>query len=187
MGFEQSGFMIITISGVPGSGKSTVARVVAGKMNLKHISVGDILREIARSRGMTILEISKLAEEDRKIDEELDRRQKALSRMDNLVVDSRLGFHFIPNSFKVFLDASPEEAGRRIFSAGRHMEKENITLEKTIENCKRRKRSEKIRYKKYYQVDPFEKSNYDLVVDTTSCSPEEVAERIIEKAKALCH
>ncbi|MBI2133066.1 nucleoside monophosphate kinase, partial [Candidatus Woesearchaeota archaeon] len=56
--------MIITISGVPGSGKSTVARVVAGKMNLKHISVGDILREIARSRGMTILEISKLAEED---------------------------------------------------------------------------------------------------------------------------
>ncbi len=177
--------MIITISGIPGSGKSTVAGIVAKKLGMKHVSVGDILREMAERRGITILEISKLAEKDKSIDIELDNKQKELAGKDKLVIDSRLGFHFVPKSFRVFLDVTPEEAGRRIFNAQRVKETENITLEKTIENIKRRKLSEEIRYMKFYKVNPFDFSNYDLIIDTTKLKPEQVAEKIIAAAKSL--
>ncbi len=175
--------MIITISGVPGSGKSTVAGIVSKKLGLKHVSIGDLMRELAARRGVTLLEISKLAEKDRSIDEELDNSQRKLAGNDKLVVDSRLGFHFIPNSFKVFLDVSPEEAGRRIFSAARKLEKENTTLKDTIKNTKKRKESERLRYKKFYKLNPFDKSHYNLVIDTTAMIPNEVAERIIAELK----
>ncbi len=176
--------MNITISGIPGSGKSTVAGIVAKELGMRHVSIGDILRELAESKGLTILEISKMAEKDRKIDIELDNRQKALAKQNNLVIDSRLGFHFVPKSFKVFLDVSPEEAGRRIFNARRLKEKENVSLEKTMENIKRRKLSEGIRYKKCYNVNPFDLKNYDLVIDTTKLSPEKVAAKIIAEVKS---
>ncbi|MBI3052072.1 nucleoside monophosphate kinase [Candidatus Woesearchaeota archaeon] len=171
--------MIITIAGDPGSGKSTVAELVASKLRLKHVSVGDLLRELAGRRGVSILEISRLAEKDRSVDEYLDSRQRQLAKEDGLVVDSRLGWHFIPRSFKVFLKVSPEEAGKRIFSARRKTERENTTLAATIENTKQRKQSERVRYKRYYNLNPFDMSHYDLVIDTTKMQPEGVAGKII--------
>lgn len=174
--------MIITISGAPGSGKSTVADLVAKKLGMKRYSVGGLMREIAAKRGVTILELSRLAEKDKTIDDELDTRQRALGRQDRIVVDSRLGFHFIPNSLKVFLHVSPKEAARRIFAAGRKGEGENVTLAKTFGNIRKRKASERMRYKKLYGVDPYKKAVYDFYIDTTKLSPEEVAERIVDAA-----
>ena len=175
--------MTITISGVPGSGKSTVAGIVSKKLGLKHVSIGDLMRGLAAKKGVTLLEISRLAEKDKSIDEELDSSQMKLAGKDNLVVDSRLGFHFIPDSFKIFLDASPEEAGRRIFAAARKLEKENISLKDTIENTKKRKESERLRYKKFYRLNPFDGAHYDLIIDTTKMMPDEVAGRIIAEVK----
>ena len=173
--------MIITISGFPGSGKSTVAQMVADKLGYRHVGVGDIMRDMAQQRGMTILQISKLAESDKTVDLELDTRQKQLAKESKLVVDSRLGFHFIPKSYKVFLDVSLEEAGKRIYNAKRHSEKENLTLEDTITNTKLRRASEILRYKKYYKLEPFKPENFDLVLDTTKLMPAQVAEKIIKK------
>ena len=175
--------MIITISGEAGSGKSTVGKIVAEKIGFKHYSIGDLLRELAVKKGISLLEISKLAESDRAVDDYLDNRQVELGKQKNLVLDSRLGFHFIPKSFKVFLTASQEEAARRIFSAQRDVEKENSSLKKTIENIRKRKASESLRYSKLYNADPYDESNYDLVIDTTKLSPEEVAKKIVSESK----
>ena len=91
--------MIITISGIAGSGKSTVAKLLAKKLNYKHYSIGDFMREIAKQRKTTLLELSKEAEKDSSIDKELDQKQIELGKtQDNFVIDSRLGFHFIKNS-----------------------------------------------------------------------------------------
>ncbi|MBI4439231.1 cytidylate kinase family protein [Candidatus Woesearchaeota archaeon] len=171
--------MNITISGSPGSGKSTVADIVASKLGFRRESIGDLMRSLASMKGVSLLEISRLAESDRSIDLELDSMQRELGRKDSLVVDSRLGFHFIPGSFKVFLDVSPDEAGRRIFEAKRRVERENSTLKDTVLNTARRKESELRRYAEFYGLNPFDMSNYDLVIDTTSLSPEEVAAAIV--------
>ncbi|MBI2142107.1 cytidylate kinase family protein [Candidatus Woesearchaeota archaeon] len=181
--------MIITISGSPGSGKSTVADIVADKLGMRRYSVGGLMREMAAKRGMTILGLSRLAEKDKAVDDELDSRQRQLGKEDGIVVDSRLGFHFIPNSFKVFLHVSPKEAARRIFAAGRKGERkeegENITLAKTFESIRKRKASERLRYKKLYGIDPYRKAHYDAYIVTTRLSPGDVAERIVKAAKHL--
>ena len=99
--------MIITISGKPGSGKSTVAELIAKRLSLKHYSIGNFMREIAKEKGISLLELGKIAEKERWVDDELDKRQIELGgREDGFVIDSRLGFHFIPKSVKIFLDVN---------------------------------------------------------------------------------
>ncbi len=188
--------MIITISGVPGSGKSTVAKLVARKLGFRHYSAGDFMREIAEKRGLSLLEISKAAEKDRSIDHELDRRTVELGkREDDFVMDSRLAYHFIPNSFKVFLEADEKEAARRIFSdvqkklKGRKVEKESTTLAATSAAIKKRRKSEELRYRKYYDLNPYDEKQYDLVIDTTKANPEKVVEKVVaamRKSRQWC-
>ena len=173
--------MIITISGALGSGKSTVAKILVRKFNLKHYSTGDFMREISAKRGVTLLELSKLAETDKSIDKELDERQIKLGKEeDDFIIDARLGWHFIPNSVKIFLDVADEEAAKRIFKEGRTDEKYNLDVESTLENIKNRRDSEIKRYQEYYGLNYYDHNNYDLVVDTTEIPVEEVAKKIIK-------
>ena len=175
--------MIITISGTPGSGKSTVAKIIAKKLKLEHYSTGDFMRQLAEENKMNILEFSKLAEKDRSIDEELDQRQINLGReKDDFVIDGRLSWHFIPNSIKIFIDADFNSRAERIFHD--HIRKElNVTLENTKTKLKEREKSEIKRYKKYYNINAYDKKNYDFVVDSTKLEPDEVAQKVIEFVK----
>ncbi len=178
--------MIITISGALGSGKSTVAKILAKKLNLAHYSTGDFMRDIARKRGITPIELSKIAEKDPEIDKILDERQKKLGEEeDNFVIDARLGFYFIPRSIKIFLDVDIEEAGERIFRQKREDEDYNKTKEMTLEMLKKRLESEKRRYKEYYDIDYYDPGHYDILIDTTSLTPEQVAERLTKAIDAL--
>jgi len=176
--------MIITISGDAGAGKSTVAELVAKKLKFRHYSVGDFMRILARKRKLTLLQVSELAEKDRTIDEELDDMQIELGKFeDHFVLDSRLGFHFVPKSFKVFLKVDVNEAARRIFNHKRRLEEENKTVQATLENINKRKKSELHRYEKYYNLNPYDKKNYDLVIDTTKNVAEQTADEIILAVK----
>lgn len=185
--------MIITISGVPGSGKSTVAGLVARKLGFRHYSAGDFMREIAEKRGVSLLELGKAAEKDRSIDRELDERTIQLGKEeDNFVMDSRLAYHFIPDSFKVFLAVDEKVAAARVFGdvksrkSGRKVEKESTTLAATLSAIKKRRKSEGLRYKKYYNLNPYDERQYGLVIDTTKASPEEVAGKIVTVVRKSC-
>jgi len=172
--------MIITISGTAGSGKSTAAKLLAKKLGFKHYSNGDFMRDMAEERKISLIELGKIAETDRSIDEELDRRQIELGRNeDDFIIDSRLGFHFIPNSVKVYLDADFEERAKRTLADNIRKE-HHVNLETTKKSIRIREASEKKRYKEYYNLDPSDKNHYDLVVDTTSITPEEAVEKILE-------
>jgi len=171
---------IITINGTAGSGKSTVAKLLAKKLDYKHYSMGDFQREIAEEKGISLLELGKLEEKDKSIDEEVDQMQIDLGRKeDNFVIDSRLGFHFIPNSIKIFLDADFEERAKRIL-ADTIRKEHNVNLKTTKQNIKTREASEKKRYKEYYNINPYDKKHYDLIIDTTKLTPEQVVDKIIK-------
>jgi CMP/dCMP kinase len=172
--------MRITISGTVGSGKSTVARIVADKLGYKYHSIGELMRKIAMERGIHLSELSKVAEKDKSVDEELDSMQKDLHKKDNFVMDSRLGFHFIPNSYKIFIMAEEGESAKRIFNANRESEKYK-NLEEAKEHVINRMASEKKRYNQFYGINFNDKKNFDLVIDSTHISAEEVVERIMKK------
>lgn len=173
--------MIVTISGRPGSGKSVVATRVAEQLGVSHVSAGDFMREMAEERGMSILELSRSAEEHDSIDREIDDRTSRLAEWGgDFVMDARLGWHFVPQSVKIFLDVRPEVAARRVYGAGRGSERENVDLETTQRAIETRTASERDRYLGYYGVDYFDHGHYDLVIDTSDLSIEEVVDRILE-------
>ena len=172
--------MIITISGLPGSGKSVVARALADRLGFAHVSAGDFMREMAAEREMTILELSRRAERDDAIDREIDARTVRFSeQQDDFVMDARLAWHFIPSSIKVFLDVSRAVAASRIFGDDRATEGENVDTAATLRAIDERVASERLRYQKYYGVDYLEPSQFDLVVDTSERSVAQVVDEIV--------
>ncbi|MBI5065562.1 cytidylate kinase family protein [Candidatus Woesearchaeota archaeon] len=175
--------MKITISGDVGSGKSSVAKLIAEKYKLKHYSAGDFARKLAKKKRITILELSKKAEQDKEIDKEIDASSKELANKDNFILDGRMGFFFIPNSTKIFLKTKPEIAAKRIFKQKRKEEKEDVSLKETIKAVKRRSSSERKRYEKYYNLDYTNKKHYDLVIDTGNKTIKETLEEIVKYFK----
>ncbi|MBU0980028.1 MAG: cytidylate kinase family protein [Nanoarchaeota archaeon] len=167
--------MIITISGKPGSGKSTLAKMLAEKYGLKHYSVGELRRKWAEERSITIAELNKLGEGSEWTDKDADEYQKELgTKEDDFVIDSRLGFHFIPKSYKIFLDVDLKKAAERVSKD--HRRDENGSEEELHKLVESRMESDILRYKRYYGLDPFDPKHYDIVIDTTDKSPEEVLE-----------
>ena len=174
--------MRITITGKIGSGKSTVAKEIAKKLGYKYYSVGMLMGELALKRGISLMELSKIAEKDTEVDFYLDKRQKQIGRENNLVMDSRLGFHFIPDSFKIFLDVQLDESAKRVFQDRKNRADEKFSsLQNAKNQVNAREESEKKRYKEYYKIDPYDLKHYDLVVDTTSIPANEVVEKILKE------
>jgi cytidylate kinase len=172
--------LIVTISGLPGSGKSTLAKGLAKCLGFRHHSAGEFMRQIAAERKTSILELSKIAEKDGSIDREIDNRTKKLAAgEDNFVMDSRMAWYFIPKSVKLFVEVDLGKAAERIFKDMRADEKENTSVEKTLENLKRRVESERARYMKLYGVDYLDRKNYDLVLDSTRMNKQETLERAL--------
>jgi len=176
--------MIITISGKAGSGKSTVAKEVAKKLNLKHYSIGDLMRQIAKERNMSLIELSRLAEKDSSIDTELDRKNIELREEDNFVIDGRLTAYFSPYAeLKVFLDCKDKVRAERILNDKREEEKSR-NINALIKTIRQREQSERKRYNNLYNIDCYDKKLYDLIIDTTNLSVNEVVEKIIKAVKS---
>lgn len=143
------------------------------------------MREMAAERGISILELSRLAEDDKAIDAEIDGRTARLAAGgDSFVIDARLGWHFVPESLKVFLDVRPEVAATRIYGARRGTEWENVDLETTRRAVEERSASEAERYMDYYGLDYTDTGHYDLVIDTSELTIDEVIERILARHRA---
>jgi len=177
--------MIITISGMPGSGKTTVAKVVAERLGYKHRSVGDLRGKIAERHGMTIDELNMVGKTELWTDKEADDLTVEIGKtQDNFVFDAWVGFHFIPRSLKIFLDVDPMEGARRVFEHQRPDEAKQDTVEGVKEMLKHRVEVTNDRFKKYYGVDFMDKTNYDCLIDTTGLTLEEVVEKILTFIKS---
>ena len=162
----------ITITGALGSGKSTVAHMLAEKMQ----------RHIAEQMGLTTLELNKLADKDPTIDEKIDSVFKKMnSDGKSYIVDSRLAWHFMPDSFKVKLVTDEHTAAVRIMNdTTRTGERHYNTIEEARQAIISRRQSEVKRFLHTYNVDIENDKMFDLILNTTYLTPEGVCQEILK-------
>jgi cytidylate kinase len=171
----------ITITGDLGSGKSAVSRQLCHLTGYEYVSTGKVQRQLAAELGIDTLELNRLADSDPSIDERIDGIFKSLaSSVDNYVVDSRLAWFFLPDSFKVYLAIQPEEAVRRIMSDPERQSESYQSAKEAMDKVIARKHSENARFWKTYGADCTNMQLFHLVIDTTSKTPVAVAERILQ-------
>ena len=169
----------ISLAGDLGSGKSTVSALLIDALGAEYYSTGRIVRSIADRMGMSIAELNRYMETHPEIDTEIDDGLKALSHDErSLVIDSRMAWHFVENTFKVYMSVDLETSALRIMYANRAGEHKD-SLEDTVVETRQRRSSERKRYLEQYGTDIMDLSNYNFVVDTTAATPDEVAAAII--------
>ena len=172
--------MIITLSGQPGSGKTSVAKELAEKYGFVVISAGEQFRKLAAERGMTLEEFGSLAENDPSIDLAIDQRQKELSRQfPNVLVEGRLAGRTIEADMRIWLKTPLRIRAERISN------RENIPVHRAYDETHAREICELSRYKKYYDIDLTDLSCYDLVIDTSKWDAKGVSSIIFKAIDEL--
>jgi cytidylate kinase len=155
--------MLITVSGPPGTGKSTAAAAVAEALEYDHVSGGDIFRSLAEERGLTPLEFNRLAEEDPEIDRDLDRRLREIAvQRDDVVLESRLAGWLAGDhaDFRFWLNAPLSVRAQRI------ADREEKSADRARQETASREESEARRYEEYYGIDIGDRSIYDITMNT---------------------
>ena len=178
--------MIISISGKPGSGKDTVGDIIAKKLKMKIHRMGDMRGELAKKHGLTLDELNEIGKKEDWTDKEIDDKIIELGKNeDNFIIVSRTAFFLIPNSVKVFIDVDYKEAARRIMAdrKGRDEEKISDNINEEIRILKRRAEDDRKRYVKIYNQDYMDFKNFDIVVDSTNITANQVADQIIKFIK----
>lgn len=177
---------IITISGKPGSGKSSTSDRVAELLGYTRHSSGDMVRRVLAKEGMSLEEYNRRAANEHDLDDKVDEELRSLRNSKDVIVDSRLGFYWIPESFKVYLDLDLEVATARIFKDAVNNKKRSAageggsSLPDVARQVRQRMQDEQNRFKTLYGVDPYNTRHFDLVIDTSRHDPQTVAITIFD-------
>ncbi len=166
--------MRLTISGLPGSGTTTVAKLLSHELELELISAGEMFRQIAKDKKLQLEHFNKLAEDNDEFDRQIDEMQSKEAMMrDNDIIESRLSGFFVPKAdLKIWLKAPSEIRASRI--AGR----EGIAYEDALFAMKDRERSEYKRYEQYYGINLDDLAIYDLVIDSSRWNEKDIVAMI---------
>lgn len=176
----------ITISGDLGAGKSTVSKYICEQLGFQYYSTGMAQRTIAEKRGMNTLELNHFSESNPEIDEEIDSVfSNFKTRLQGMIIDSRLAWHFLPGSFKVYLAIDNRLAAERIMADENRDKEQYESVEDAVEKLQARKESEANRFKEIYNANCADMKNYDLVVNVTNLSVEQAGDKIIRAFRSV--
>lgn len=152
--------MIISISGAPGTGTTTLSRSLSAELGIRWINSGELFRKIASEKNLSVKEMNRMAEKGPEIDYLIDDAQKALAKEGSGIFEGRLSGHLLPADLKVLLKTDLRVRAERI------SKRESKLVEDAMQETRVREESEGRRYKMYYNIDVNDFSTYDLVVDT---------------------
>ncbi len=172
---------VIAVSGKPGSGKSTLARNLAERLGLRYVSVGQIFRSIASSMGISLEELSRIAEMDESIDRMIDSTAIEEAKRGCVVLDGHLSAWILKELAHVKIMTYAPQSVRAMRVAARDGKK----LEEALHEIKVRENSEARRYMRYYGIDITDISVFDLIINTSNLSEEETTQVALEVVKAL--
>ena len=175
---------IISLAGELSSGKGTVSKILMNDLNYGVYRNGDYFRKLAKEKGMSVTEFNKYVKQHSEIDIQIENSAKEYAKThDKFIIDARLGWYAVPESFKVYLKVDIDVAAKRAFEnkdeEKKKTEKFN-TVEEQKKDMQKRYKLENERYFELYGVRKDDMSNYDLIIDTTNLTPQETAD-IIKK------
>jgi predicted cytidylate kinase len=169
--------LLVTISGLPGSGTSTVAMGVAAALGLPRLDGGTVFRSLAAERGLTLAEFGTVAEREADVDLELDARLAAAVREGDVVLESRLAGWIATNEgvagLRVWIACDEAERALRVGT------REGVDPAAALAANRAREASEARRYLAYYDIDLADLSPYDLVLDSTTMPPDQLVSEIL--------
>ncbi len=172
--------MLITISGLPGSGTTTVSRLVAAALHLDRVPGGEVFRQLAAESGMTLAEFGRHAQEHPDIDRELDGRLEARAREGSCVIESRLAGWLATNAgllaVRAWIECDAEVRAHRV------AQRDGTTVAQAREDNEERAALEHARYVQAYGIDLDDKRPYDLLLDSTATSAADLASEVIARA-----
>jgi len=177
--------MILTISGLHGTGKSTVGKLIAKKLGIKYYSTGQIFRDLAKEMNLTLEDFTEYVENNPNIDKRLDDKIIDIANKGDVIIDSQLSAYILKSiaDFKILLTCPLEIRVRRI------TERDNASYNEKLKETLLREESELERFKKLYNIDlnDAEKNGkiYDLIIDTGNLTVEEISEKILSAVKKL--
>lgn len=176
--------MIITISGLHGTGKSTIGKLIAQKLRIQYYSTGQAFRDLAQEMNMTLEEFTEYVEKNPEIDRKLDTKIIEIAQKGNVIIDSQLSSYILKSiaDFKILLTCPIETRVKRM------MERDDTNFEDKLKETQLREKSELERFKSLYHIDlsDHEKSDliYDLVINTENLTVEEILEKILTALEA---
>lgn len=177
---------IISIAGDLSSGKTTVTKLMQDSLGYEIYRNGEYFRKLAVDMGMSVTEFNEYVKEHPEIDRQIEQSAKEYAAShENLIIDARLGWYAVPESFKIYLRVDTDEAAKRAFGDPNRKKSENFaTVEEQKADLIKRFNLENERYFNLYGVHKEDMSNYDFVLDTTHLTPEEVNQKILEAYEA---
>jgi len=166
--------LTLTVGGLPGTGTTTLCRLLERALQLPYIYAGQLFREEAVRRGMTLREYNTLAQHDENVDKELDLRQVELLRGGGVILEGRMSgwlahSYEIP-AYKIWLVCDDTERIRRLV--------ERDGPDARADTIDRQTR-ERDRYSRYYGADLGDLAIYDLVLDSTTTPPDALRDQVL--------
>jgi cytidylate kinase len=175
--------LLITISGLAGSGTTTVSRLVASALNLDRVPGGEVFRQLAAESGMSLAEFGEHAQHHPEIDRELDDRLEARAREGGCVIESRLAGWLATRAgllaVRVWIDC--DDAVR----AARVAERDGTSPAEAERDNAERTVLEHARYQAVYEIDLEDRSPYDLVLDSSTAPATDLADQVIARARQV--
>ena len=171
--------MILTISGLHGTGKSTIGKLIAENLEIQYYSTGQAFRDLAQDINMTLEEFTDYVEKNPEIDEKLDEKIIKIAQKGNIIIDSQLSGYILKSiaDFKILLLCPLEIRVKRM------TERDNTPYEQKLKETKIREKSELERFKHLYSIDLSDQKEiqkiYDLIINTENLTVEKIVEKIL--------